>query len=154
MLHILDQTDLRILYILQHNARIPNKDIATMIGKSTSRVFERVKRLKQEGFIKQFVAVLDPKLIDKSLIVYALIRLKEHSNKMLLTFEKEINDIDEVMEAYHMSGDCDFMLKIAVADMEGYNEFLVKRLSAFNEIRNIKSLFVMRELKMESAYQL
>jgi Lrp/AsnC family transcriptional regulator, leucine-responsive regulatory protein len=154
MLHILDQTDLRILYILQHNARIPNKDIATMIGKSTSRVFERVKRLKQEGFIKQFVAVLDPKLIDKSLIVYALIRLKEHSNKMLLTFEKEINGINEVMEAYHMSGDCDFMLKIAVADMEGYNEFLVKRLSAFNEIRNIKSLFVMRELKMESAYQL
>ena len=151
---MLDQTDLRILNILQHNARLPNKDIASMIGKSTSRVFERVKRLKQKGFIKQFVAVLDPKLIDKSLIVYALVRLKEHSKKMLLTFEQELNDIDEVMEAYHMSGDCDYMLKITVADMEGYNEFLTKRLSAFNEIRNIKSLFVMKELKRNSVFQL
>lgn len=151
---MLDQTDLHILDILQHNARLPNKDIASMIGKSTSRVFERVKRLKQEGFIKQFVAVLDPKLINKSLIVYALVRLKEHSKKMLLTFEQELNDIDEVMEAYHMSGDFDYMLKIAVADMEGYNEFLTKRLSAVNEIRNIKSLFVMKELKKDSVFQL
>jgi Lrp/AsnC family transcriptional regulator, leucine-responsive regulatory protein len=151
---MLDQTDLRILDILQHNARLPNKDIAAMIGKSTSRVFERVKHLKQEGFIRQFVAVLDPKLINKSLIVYALVRLKEHSKKMLLTFEQELNDIDEVMEAYHMSGDCDFMLKIAVADMNGYNEFVTKRLSYFNEIRNIKSLFVMREVKRESMFQL
>ena len=151
---MLDHTDLRILDILQRNARLPNQDIAAMIGKSTSRVFERVRRLKHGGFIRHVVAVLDPKLINKSLIVYALIRLKEHSKTMLLTFEKEMSGIDEVMEAYHMSGDCDFMLKIAVADMEGYNEFLVKRLSDFSEIRNIKSLFVMKELKMESVYHL
>ena len=142
---MLDQTDLRILDILKENARIANKDIAAMTGKSTSRVFERVKRLKEDGFIRKFVAVLDHRMIDRSFIVFALVRLKEHSHKMFLHFEREISQIDEVMECYYMSGECDFMLKIAVADMDSYNEFLVKRLSSINEINTIKSHFVIRE---------
>jgi Lrp/AsnC family leucine-responsive transcriptional regulator len=142
---MLDQTDLRILEILEENARMANKDIAAMTGKSTSRVFERVKRLKEDGFIRKFVAVLDHRMIDRSFIVFALVRLKEHSHKMFLHFEREISQIDEVMECYYMSGECDFMLKIAVADMDSYNEFLIKRLSSINEINTIKSHFVIRE---------
>lgn len=141
---MLDQTDLRILEILRQNARIPNKDVAAMIGKSTSRVFERIKRLKDEGYIQKFVAVLDHKLIDRSFIVFALVRLKEHSHKMFAHFEREIIQIDEVMECYYMSGECDFMLKIAVADMDSYNEFLVKRLAGVNEVDTIKSHFVVQ----------
>src|SRR5689334_15137849 len=131
---MLDQTDLRILSILQQNARISNKDVASMIGKSTSRVFERIKRLKEEGFIRKCVAVLDHKLINRSFIVFALVRLKEHSHKMFTNFEQKVSQIDEVMECYYMSGECDFMLKVAVADMDSYNEFLVYRLSGINEV--------------------
>lgn len=141
---MLDQTDLRILSILQQNARISNKAVASMIGKSTSRVFERIKRLKEEGFIRKCVAVLDHKLINRSFIVFALVRLKEHSHKMFWNFEQQISQIDEVMECYYMSGECDFMLKIAVADMDSYNEFLVYTLSGINEVDTIKSHFVVQ----------
>ncbi len=141
---MLDQTDLRILEILQQNGRIPNKDIAAMIGKSTSRVFERIKRLKEDGFIQKVVAMLDHKMIDRSFIVFALIRLKEHSHKMFLHFENQILQMDEVMECYYMSGDGDFMLKIAVAGMDSYNEFLVSRLLGINEVDTVKSYFVVK----------
>jgi len=141
---MLDKTDLRILEILQQNGRIPNKDIAAMIGKSTSRVFERIKRLKEDGFIQKVVAMLDHKMIDRSFIVFALIRLKEHSHKMFLHFESRISQMDEVMECYYMSGDGDFMLKIAVADMDSYNEFLVSRLLGINEVDTVKSYFVVK----------
>jgi Lrp/AsnC family leucine-responsive transcriptional regulator len=141
---MLDKTDLRILDILQQNGRIPNKDIAAMIGKSTSRVFERIKRLKEDGFIQKVVAMLDHKMIDRSFIVFALIRLKEHSHKMFLHFESRISQMDEVMECYYMSGDGDFMLKIAVADMDSYNEFLVSRLLGINEVDTVKSYFVVK----------
>lgn len=141
---MLDQTDLRILDILQQNGRIPNKDIAAMIGKSTSRVFERIKRLKEDGFIQKVVAMLDHKMIDRSFIVFALIRLKEHSHKMFLHFENQILQMDEVMECYYMSGDGNFMLKIAVAGMDSYNEFLVSRLLGINEVDTVKSYFVVK----------
>ena len=141
---MLDRTDLRILEILQLNGRIPNRDIATMIGKSTSRVFERIKRLKDDGFIQKIVAVLDHKLIERSFIVFAVVRLKEHSHKMFLHFESQIAEIDEVMECYYMTGEGDFMLKIAVADMDSYNEFLVNRLSGIHEVDTVKSYFVVK----------
>jgi Lrp/AsnC family transcriptional regulator, leucine-responsive regulatory protein len=141
---MLDKTDLHILDILQQNGRISNKDIAVMIDKSTSRVFERIKRLKEDGFIQKVVAVLDHKMIDRSFIVFALIRLKEHSHKMFLHFESRISRMDEVMECYYMSGDGDFLLKIAVADMDSYNEFLVNRLLGINEVDTVKSYFVVR----------
>ena len=139
---MLDQTDLRILDILQKNARIPNKEIAELIGKSTSRVFERIKRLKKEGYINRFVAMLDHKMIGRAFIVYSLVRLKEHSYSMFVNFENEIARLDEVMECYHMSGECYFLLKIAVADMDSYNEFFIKRLSGISEVDTVKSHFV------------
>jgi Lrp/AsnC family transcriptional regulator, leucine-responsive regulatory protein len=146
---MLDQTDLRILEILQKNGRIPNKDIAAVIGKSNSRVFERIKRLKHEGYIRKFIAVLDPKLIERGFIVYALVRLKELSNKMFMNFERQIAEMDEVMECYHMSGECDYMLKIAVRGMDSYNEFLINRLSGISEVDTVKSNFVVRERRKQ-----
>jgi len=147
---MLDQTDLLILDILQRDARLSNKDVASKIGKSTSRVFERIRRLKDEGFIKNFVAVLDGKLINRGFVVYALVRLKEHSKRMLVNFEKEISLLNEVMEVYQMSGGCDFMLKVAVADMDSYSDFLVKHMSRINEVKTVKSFFVIREAAKQS----
>ena len=142
---MLDQTDLLILDILQHNARLPNKDIAALIGKSTSRVFERIRRLKQEGYIKNFVAVLNERKINRGFVVYALVTLQEHSRKMLASFENEVAGLDEVIEVYYMSGGCHFMLKVAVADMNGYSDFLVKQVSRISEVKTVKSFFVIRQ---------
>jgi Lrp/AsnC family transcriptional regulator, leucine-responsive regulatory protein len=154
MTSFIDQTDLRILDILQRNPRLPNKDIAIMTGKSASRVFERIARLKEQGIIRKVVAIVDNRLIDRSLIGFAFIRLKEHSTNALLAFEKRMGELEEVMEVYHMSGDCSFMLKVAVADMDEYYRFVAKRLSSFHVINNIKGSFVMRVVKNENAYKL
>ena len=86
MYHTLDDDDVRILQLLQHDARLTNKEIADKIGKSVSPVYERIKRLQKDGFIKQYAAVLDNKLINKSLVAFTNVHLKAHSQEMMLGF--------------------------------------------------------------------
>jgi len=150
----LDRTDLVILNIIQREPRMPHKDISKRVGKSCSVIFERIRRLCHEGFIRRFVAILDHNMINKGMVVFAHIKLKEHSNKALLKFGRNIAELDEVMEAYHMAGQYDFLLRVAVADMQDYNQFIMKRLSAFTEIESINSRFVMKEVKHETSYAL
>ena len=154
MLPTLDNTDLLLLDIIQRDPHMTQKEIAKMVGKSISVIFERIKRLHENGFVRKVVAILDQKLINKSLVAFAQIRLKEHSKKTLLKFGKKIAELEEVMEAYHMSGECDFLAKIVVADMDEYNDFIVQRLSTFAEIASVDSRFVMNELKNENVYAL
>jgi DNA-binding Lrp family transcriptional regulator len=154
MQRALDRDDLRILQLLQHDARLTNKEIADKIGKSVSPVYERIKRLQADGFIKQFAAILDNKLINRSLIAYTNVRLKEHSQAVLLEFEKRVADYSEVMECYHMTGEYDFLLKVAVLDMDAYHDFVIHRLAKLPNVGTVQSFFVMHEVKKNTAYPL
>ncbi len=148
----LDPTNIRILQLLQADARLTNKEIADKLGKTITPVYERIKWLEQEGFILRYVAILDKTKIDKNLVAYTNVQLKEHSHPMLKSFEKDIVQFAEVMECSHMTGLYDYLLKIVVRDMNEYQDFIVNRLSRLPNIGTVQSSFVMKEIKHETAY--
>lgn len=154
MLASLDHYDLRILQLLQHDARLTNKEIADKIGKSVSPVYERIRRLEQDGYIKQYVAVLDKRKIDKSLSAYTHVQLKEHADHMMKTFEKEVIKIPEVMECYHMTGQYDYLLKVALCDMDEYYSFIINKIAKLPNVGTVQSFFVLFEAKKETAYRI
>lgn len=152
MLSTLDETDIRILKLLQENARLTTREIADKLNKTATPVFRRIKRLEDEGFIKKYVAILDPGKIERSLIAITHVHLKDHSKDSLLGFESEIIRLPEVLECYHMSGEYDFILRVAVKDLEAYHDFLMNRLFGIMSVGSVQSTFVMKECKHESAF--
>lgn len=150
----LDSTDISILQLLQHDARLTNKEIADKLGKTVTPVYERIKWLEQEGYIQRYVAVLDKNKIDKNLVAFTNVQLKEHSHAMLKVFEKDIVKFEEVMECYHMTGLYDYLLKIVVKDMNEYQGFIVNKLAKLPNIGTVQSSFIMTEVKYGTAYTL
>ena len=150
----LDPIDIRILQFLQHDARLTNKEIADKLGKSVTPVYERIKKLEENGTIRKYVAILDKNRVGKNLIAFTTVQLKEHSQSSLRGFEKEGSKFQEVMECYHLTGQFDFLLKIAIGDMEEYNSFLINKLATLPNIGVVQTFFVLSEGKVETAYAL
>ncbi|MGV3528085.1 MAG: Lrp/AsnC family transcriptional regulator [Flavisolibacter sp.] len=149
----LDQGDITILRLLQENAALTNKEIAYELNKSVATVHDRIKRLKQLGYIKQTVAILDRKKINKGLIAFSQVLLHDHAAKTLAAFEKEIVTFPEVMECFQMTGTFDFMLRVATADMDAYHIFY-RKLATLPNINTVQSFFVLSETKSQTAYPL
>ena len=145
--NIPDKKDLAILKLLQENARITVKEISQQVHLSTTPVHERIKRMENSGIIKQYVTLLDPNKIDKSLTVICYVSLKEHSRTAGVKFIKSINDFNEVVECFSISGEFDFMLKIICKDMNTYYDFHVNKLSQIENVGNVQSVFVMGVIK-------
>ena len=148
----LDHVDIEILKLLQYDASLTNKEISTKLHKSIATIHERIKRLKEQGFIKRIVAILDRKKIDRSLIAFSHVLLKEHTAKTLIAFETEVSKFKEVMECLQMTGAHDFILRIATRDMDAYHEFLRNKLATLPNITTVQSYFVLSEPKNETAY--
>jgi DNA-binding Lrp family transcriptional regulator len=143
----LDQKDLAILKLLQHNARITVKEISDKVNLSTTPVFERIRWMEKSGVIKQYATFVDPAKLNKRLMVIVYVSLKQHNKTAGSKFVKAINDMIEVLECYSISGEFDFMLKVAVEDMNAYYDFHVNRLSELENIGNVQSVFVMGVVK-------
>ena len=154
MNHDLDQTDTGILNLLQTDARLSHKELANRLNKTVTPIHVRVRRLQNDGYIKRYAAILDPKKIDRGLIAYTQVQLKEHSQKKLMAFSEEVIKLTEVMECYHMTGAFDFLLRIAIKDMDEYNQLLMNKLSNLPDVGMMQSFFVMSEAKNETAYSL
>ena len=154
MNHPLDATDLRILQLLQQDARLTNKQIAERIGKSVTPVFERVRRLERQGFIQQYVAVLNSKMIGKGLVAYAHVQLCSHDQETITKFENTVIQFSEVMECYRMAGEYDYLMNIVVKDMEEFNDFVIRKLSLVYDIGTVQSYFVLDEMKKNAVYKL
>lgn len=148
----LDKTDVQILALLQQNARLTNKEIAAAIHKSVTPVYERIKRLERDGFIKGYKALLDRNKIGRTLLAITNVQLKEHAQDMLHSFETEIIRFPEVMECYNMTGVYDYLLKIVVKDMNGYQDFIMNHLARLPNIHQVQSSFIMTEIKHDTAY--
>ena len=148
----LDQDDIRILQLLQRNARLNNKEISDKIGKSVTRVYERIKKLEDRGYISGYVALLDKRMIGKSLTAYTHVQLKEHAASMMKKFESEVIRFPEVMECYHMTGQYDYLLKVALQDMDEYHDFMLNKLATLANVGTVQSFFVLKEAKKETAY--
>lgn len=148
----LDSTDVTILRILQENSKKTAKDIATTLNLTISPVYERIRRLENQGFIKKYVAILDKKLIDRSVTALCQVSMKEHSEAFIEKFERQILGLREVQECYHMAGEVDFMVKINVNSLEKYHEFVRYKLSKIENIGVLNSTFVLKEIKHTSEY--
>jgi len=154
MTYELQADDIQILRLLQQDARFTTKEIADKLGKSVTPVYERIKKLEKEEVISKYVAILNKNKIDRSLIGFMQVQLKEHSREMLLAFKEQACKFREVMECYHMSGAADYLLKIALKDMNEYNIFLLNKLSSLPNIQTVQTFFVISEGKVETAYPL
>ena len=148
----LDATDIDILNLLQKNAELTNKEISFSLRKSIATVHERIKRLKEQGYIDRIVAILNSKKIDKSLIAFSQVLLNGHAADTLLKFENEVVKFPEVMECFQMTGTFDFLLRIATTDMNAYHEFYRHKLATLPNINSIQSFFVLSETKSDTAY--
>lgn len=143
----IDNIDKQILAILQKEGRITTKALAERLNLTTTPVFERVKRLERDGVIDKYVALLNQKKIERNLIVFVSLSLKNHTRSYLEGFVKEIADFDEVQECYHIAGNFDYMIKVIVKDMEAYQQFLLTKISTNNNIATVQSSFVLSKDK-------
>ena len=150
----LDPTDIELLKLLQIDATLTNKELAFKLNKSIATVHERIRKLKDQGYIKRIVAILDRKKIDKSLIAFSQVLLKEHTADALYTFERDVAKFSEVMECFQMTGAFDFIVRVATSDMDSYHIFLRKKLATLPNISTVQSFFVLSETKSETAYPL
>ena len=144
---VLDSTDLQILRALQDNARLTTKELAARVNLSTTPVFERMKRLEKEGFIKKYVAVLDAEKLGRGFTVFCSVKLKQMTQSVAREFISVIRDIPQVAECYNISGEYDYLLKIQAPDMKYYNEFIINVLGNIDAIGSTLSSFVMNEIK-------
>ncbi|HWZ03471.1 MAG TPA: Lrp/AsnC family transcriptional regulator [Mucilaginibacter sp.] len=150
----LDVTDKEILKLLQTDASLTNKEISYKLNKSIATIHERIKRLKEQGYIKRIVAILDRRKINKSLIAFSQVLLNDHASKTLNEFEREVAKFPEVMECFQMTGSFDFILRIATSDMDAYNDFYRNKLANLPNITTVQSFFVLTETKSDTAYPL
>ncbi|MDC0006640.1 Lrp/AsnC family transcriptional regulator [Winogradskyella sp.] len=154
MAYNLDQIDSQILGILQTNSNRTTKSIAEALKMSTSPIFERIKKLEKEGYIKKYVAVLDNKKIGLKLTVFIGITLQGHTRSYLEKFVKEINNFPEVVECHRVSGNFDYLLKLIVEDIEAYETFIISKLTLLPYLGNVQSLITLSTGKETNAIDL
>ena len=127
-----DAIDTKLIELLQLDSKQTNKELSNKLNLSITAVYERIKKLENNGVIDKYVALINKEKIDKAFIAFCHIKLMQHSQEFVTKFEKEVVKIDEVVECYHISGDYDYLLKVHVKDMEAFREFMVKKLTTIN----------------------
>ncbi len=147
MIEHLDGIDIMILRELQKDAKLTTKELAAKVNLSASPVFERQKRLEREGYIKRYVAVVDPIRTGNGIMVLCYVRLKHHSKEFSRQFTSVISEIDEVVECFNTSGDYDYQLKIYARNMHDYQDFVLGTLGDLDCIGSLHSIFVIGEVK-------
>lgn len=151
---MIDEIDIKILRALQEDARQTTKELAAKVNLSTTPVFERLKRLEREGYIRQYVAILDAEKLDLGFEVYCSVKLKQMSRDVARDFTRMIRQIPQVAECYNISGEYDYLLKIRARNMKQYNDFIINVLGTLDTIGSIQSSFVMNEIKHSYALYL
>jgi DNA-binding Lrp family transcriptional regulator len=147
----LDRLDKEILMLLQKDSSLKTKEIAVKIGLSVTPTYDRIKRLEKNGIIEKYVAIVNPQSINKSVTVICHISLQKHEKSLLTKFEKDILEVDEIVECFHIAGNYDYILKVIVPDLDAYSNFIKNKITAVKNISNIQSSFVMTAIKNETA---
>ncbi len=143
----LDKFDIAILSELQKDARKSLQEISQAVGLSTSPCWTRIKRMEQAGVIEGYSVRVNPAAIGLGDTVIVHVTLDSHSDEALFEFGRALEQIPEVLEAFLVSGDYDYYVRIAVADTRDYERLLRERLYKIPGIRHSKSSFVLRQLK-------
>ena len=149
-----DAIDLRILRELQGDGSLSNVELARRVGLSPSPCLARVKALQAGGVIRQYVALLDAKELGLNLNVFISISLKQQTRAALEAFEAKVCARDEVMECYLMTGDADYLIRVALPDMAALERFVLEQLSPMKEVEKIRSSFAMKQVRYKTALPL
>ena len=149
----MDDIDRSLLEILQQNATLSIAQMADRVGLSPTPCWKRIQKLEAAGIITRRVAIVDPDRVGVGLSVLVSIEAGEHTPEWLERFGHGVGALPEVMEAYRMAGDVDYLLRVAVADMAEYDAFY-KRLIAIAPMKNVTSRFAMERLKHTTALPL
>lgn len=150
----LDRIDLAILRALQNDARMPNAQLADQVGLSPSPCLRRVKRLQQQGLIRGFATLLEPRAVGLGVNVFVSVTLNDQARPELEQFEAQVADCPEVMECYLMTGDFDYLLRVVATDLDAYQRFLIERLTRIPGVANIKSSFALKQVIQRHALPL
>lgn len=149
----MDLIDRKILIELQRNSDISVAELANRVGLSATPCWKRIQKLEQEGVIVRRVALVNPEKIGLGLTVFVSIETGDHSVEWLQQFADFVSAQPEVMEFFRMAGDTDYILRVTVADMQAYDLFY-KRLISAAPLKNVTSRFAMERIKFETAYQI
>jgi Lrp/AsnC family transcriptional regulator len=149
----MDEIDRKLLTLLQQDATTSIADLADDVGLSATPVWKRIQRLEQSGVITRRVALVEPEQVGIGLIVFVGVEAHEHSPSWLAMFAAAMATMPEVMDAYRVAGEVDYMLRVAIADMAEFDSFY-KRLIAAIPLKNVTSTFAMERLKQTTAYPL
>ena len=151
---MLDDTDIRLLRILQENARLSNVELAQRVGLSASPCLRRMRQLEDSGVIKGYMTLIDQTVIGLPVSVFISVTLKEQSERALDEFEGRIRALPEVMECYLMTGTADYLLRVVTADLAAYERFLKEHLTRIPAIASIQSSFALKQVSFRTALPL
>jgi Lrp/AsnC family transcriptional regulator len=150
---MLDEMDIKILRILQEDCTRPVAEIGKEVGLSTTPCWRRVQKLEEAGIVRRRVALLDARQVNAGVTVFVSIKTDQHSHEWLEKFHSAVADFPEVVEFYRMSGDVDYLLRVAVPDIAAYDVFY-KKMIARIEIAKVSSAFAMEQIKYTTALPL
>ena len=151
---MLDAVDYRIIDALQRDGGLTNVELARQVHLSPSPCLARVKALKENGVIERYVALTSAAALGLGLNVFISISLKSQSKAALAEFERRIAEHDEVMECYLMSGDSDYLIRVAITDIAALEKFIVEQLTAIPGIEKIRSSFALKQVRYKTALPL
>lgn len=147
----IDELDRRILRILQREGDISNAALAERVGASAASCWRRIRALEDGGVLGRTVRLLNPSAIARELDVVCQVRMKSHDHPAREEFERFVAQWDEIMECYSMSGEWDYQLRIVVADVRAYEEFLMQRLLRHPAVAASTSHFALKRIKYTTA---
>jgi len=147
----LDEIDRRLLSALQRKGRLSNADLSDAVNLSPSACHRRVQRLEQEGYIAGYVALLDPRKVNRRTVVFVEITLSGQANELLDAFEREVALVPEVLECHLMAGSADYLLKIVAEDAEDFARLHRRSLASLPGVQTMQSSFALRTVRQTTA---
>lgn len=150
----IDKIDLRILKILQESGRITNLQLSSEVGLSPAPTLERVRKLENSGYIKSYHALVNEELLGLGIKTFIQVQLDFHKNNTIQVFLEEIQAIKEVTECHHVTGQCDFLLKVYVKDIKSYERLIMEKISRISVLKTFQTMMIMSTNKKEPAVPL
>ncbi|WP_417769889.1 Lrp/AsnC family transcriptional regulator [Stappia sp.] len=143
----MDEIDRRILRELQKDGRLTNQELSERVGLSPSPCLRRVRNLEKSGVISGYAAIVDPQAYGLPVTVFLQVKLTPHTQETVTTFEKAVAGIEEIMDCYLLAGDRDYLLKVVVASLADYENFMRRRIHKIPCIASLESSFAFGTVK-------
>jgi DNA-binding Lrp family transcriptional regulator len=148
----LSSTDVKILTLLQNDARMTNQSVADSIGLSASPCWRKIHKLEEDEVIQGYRAVLNRRKIGLTVMVFVRVTIDSHSESEAKKFEEEVAALEDVVACYSIGGDADFLLQVVARDLDSYADFAMSVVRRLPGIKEMQSMFVLKEIKPLVSY--